>query len=244
MIRETAREHDSIRGGSNGPFDNFFQDLRVIAFDFDGVLFDSREANERFYNHIMEVVDHGPVLPEQMEFIHMHPVKESLRFLLGNGPMHDKAWAYAQEIDYKDFNAELRVEPWLVDMLQAARTRYRTALATNRTISAHEVLAHFHLDQYFDLVVTASDVQHPKPHPEAMKRIQQVFGVTPGQVLYVGDSPVDESFAESAGVYFAAYKNPRLKAHIHLDHFQELYNRILHPNIDRSRPAGGHGNPA
>lgn len=57
--------------------------------------------------------------------------------------MHDKARAYAQEIDYKDFNAELRVEPWLVDMLQAARTRYRTALATNRTISAHEVLAHF-----------------------------------------------------------------------------------------------------
>jgi len=130
-----------------------------------------------------------------------------------------------------------------VDMLWAARTRYRTALATNRTISAHEILAHFRLDQYFDLVVTASDVQHPKPHPEAMERIQQVFGVTPGQVLYVGDSPVDESFAESAGSISPLTKSPSQGSHPS-GPFQELYNRILHPNIDRSPPAGGHGNPA
>jgi len=216
-----------IQDNSNGRSADFFRGLQVVAFDCDGVLFDSREANVRFYNHIMETIGHGSVLPEQREYIHMHPVKESLRFLLGNGPLYDRAWAYSQEIDFKDFNAQLRVEPCLVEVLRAAKAGYRTALATNRTISTHAVLAYFHLDQYFDLVVTASDVQHPKPHPEAMERIQQAFGVTPDRILYVGDSPVDELFAASSGVYFAAYKNPRLKAHLHLTHFRELHRRLL-----------------
>lgn len=207
--------------------DAFPKRFQVVAFDCDGVLFDSKDANIRFYNHIMETIDGPPVRPEQREYIHMHPVKESLQFLLGEGAEYRRALSYSQKIDFKEFNAHLRCEPGLVEVLKLAKSCCRTAMATNRTLSAREVLAHFHLDQYFDLVVSASDVKHPKPHPEQMERIEEVFGVSGEEILYVGDSAVDEAFAAATGVFFVAYKNPKLTAHLHIEHFKELHPLLL-----------------
>lgn len=57
--------------------------LKVIALDCDGVLFDSKEANVHFYNHIMDRIGRSPVRVNQQEYIHMYPVRESLLFLTG-----------------------------------------------------------------------------------------------------------------------------------------------------------------
>jgi phosphoglycolate phosphatase len=204
--------------GEAGPI----KPLKVIVFDCDGVLFDSKDANIRFYSHILEQIGHSPVRPDQHEYIHMHTVSESLRYLLPEDDLFHAAASYCQGIDFRAFNVYLRRQPGLVEVLELAKGSYHTALATNRTVSTHDVLAHFDLAKYFDLVVSASDVSFPKPHPESMQRILKAFGATAEEILYVGDSPVDEALAEATGVYFVAYKNPSLKAHMHVEHFSEL----------------------
>jgi phosphoglycolate phosphatase len=200
--------------------------FQVLVFDCDGVLFDSREANTRFYSHIMQEIGRPPVRPEQQGFIHMYPVRESLHFLLPEEQDFQKAWDYTQTIDFKAFHVFLKPEPGLVDFLESARTTHLIAMATNRTVSTRDILSHFNLEQYFDLVVSASDVRYPKPHPESMERILEAFQVKPHQVLYVGDSQVDEALAASTGVCFVAYKNPALMASFHIIHFSELYPMI------------------
>lgn len=213
---------------------NGFGPFEVIAFDCDGVLFDSKEANVRFYSHIMAHIGNPPVGPEAYEFIHMHPVRESLHFLVGDGPAFDAAWSYAQRIDFEEFNACLHPEPGLVDLLKRTQTYYHTALATNRTVSTRQVLAYFHIEEYFDMVVSAADVAFPKPHPEIMETIMQNFRVSPEQVLYVGDSQVDEGLARATGVFFVAYKNPSLQAHLHISHLREL-QPVLFANDKRAK---------
>ena len=37
------------------------RNLRVIALDCDGVLFDSLEANVHFYNHILKMIGRAPL---------------------------------------------------------------------------------------------------------------------------------------------------------------------------------------
>jgi phosphoglycolate phosphatase len=213
--------------------------LKVVAFDCDGVLFDSKDANIRFYSHIMSYIGYPQVRLDQQEYIHMHPVRESLRFLLADdAEAFEKAWKYCQSIDFRAFNAYLRCEPGLHEILSLASSAYSVALATNRTVSTRDVLTYFNLDGYFDLVVSASDVQFPKPHPETMERISDVFGVTAEQILYVGDSTVDEELAASTGVYFAAYKNLKLKAHFHISHFNELHS-LLECEIARNHNGAG-----
>ncbi len=203
-----------------------FDAIKVVAFDCDGVLFDSKEANVRFYSHVMEHVGHGGVRQEQREYIHMHTVRESLFYLLGSGPQYEKAISYCQTIDFSQFNDYMQCEPGLKEILEFVKKSYRVALATNRTVSTRDILAHFDLDKYFDLVVSASDVRYPKPHPESMERILETFSASSNEVLYVGDSAVDEALAAATGVFFVAYKNSKLRAHLHISHFEELLTAL------------------
>lgn len=208
------------------------QNIKVIALDCDGVLFDSKEANIQFYTHIMAQIGRPPVRPDQHEYIHMHPVRESLLYLIGEDrEAFDRAFLYFQKIDFEPFNGYLSMEPGLIEFLEPAHSLFSTALATNRTISTLQLLDRYDLSKYFDLVVSASDVQFPKPHPEIILRIISTFGVSPGQVLYIGDSKVDEAAALASGVLFAGYKNPLLTADLHINHFQELNS--LFPNSSR-----------
>jgi HAD superfamily hydrolase (TIGR01509 family) len=177
----------------------------------------------------MKIIGRPPVRADQHEFIHMHPVRESLVYLTGGeGEDFDRAFEYFKTIDFGPFNDYLSCEPGLVSFLKLARNHFRTALATNRTVSTLELLRHFNLREYFDLVLCASDVRNPKPHPEMMERIFAAFNVLPQHVLYIGDSRVDEELALSTGIHFVSYKNPSLKAELHINHFQEL-NLILFP---------------
>uniref|UniRef100_A0A832A8R7 phosphoglycolate phosphatase n=1 Tax=Desulfacinum infernum TaxID=35837 RepID=A0A832A8R7_9BACT len=194
----------------------------VVVFDCDGVLFDSREANIRFYNHVMERFGRPPLRTDQVDYIHMHSARESLEYLLGSGPDMEAAWAYCQNLDFRIFNRYLRKEPGLDALLHYLKPRCRIALATNRTVSTRDLLASFHLDDAFDLVVTAADVARPKPHPESMEKILKAFRTVPHHVLFVGDSQVDALLAQETGVVFAAYKNPSLRAHIHVPSFAAL----------------------
>jgi HAD superfamily hydrolase (TIGR01509 family) len=197
--------------------------LKVIALDCDGVLFDSREANVQFYNHIMQAIGGPPVRDDQHEFIHMHPVRESLIYLTGGeGEDFDRASEYFRTIDFGPFNGYLRCEPGLVSFLQLAAKHFRVALATNRTVSTLELLRQFDLRDYFDIVLSASDVCNPKPHPEIMEKILSTFDVQPEHLLYIGDSRVDEELALATGVHFVSYKNASLKAELHIDHFEDL----------------------
>lgn len=205
-------------------------DLKVIALDCDGVLFDSRHANIQFYCHIMKIIGRPPLREEQHEFVHMHPVRESLLYLTeGQEEDFNRAFDYFKTIDFSAFKGYLRCEPGLVTFLELAGKHYRTALATNRTVSTLEILQEFNLRGYFDLVVSASDVSNPKPHPETMEKIFAEFGVLPEHVLYIGDSSVDEALALATGVHFVGYKNRSLRAEMHINHFEEL--NCLFPNV-------------
>lgn len=208
----------------------------VVVFDCDGVLFDSREANIRFYNFVMERFKKPPLRPDQVDYIHMHSARESLEYLLGGGPELEEVWEFCQSLDFRIFNRYLRKEPGLDDLLRYLKPRCRVALATNRTVSTRDLLASFHLDHAFDLVVTAADVAYPKPHPESMQKILKTFGALPDQVLFVGDSQVDALLAQDTGVVFAAYKNPSLAARIHVLSFAEL-QAVLALSLDGTSQA-------
>jgi phosphoglycolate phosphatase len=201
--------------------------IKVVVFDCDGVLLDSREANFQFYNHILSRFGREGLRPDQQDYVHMHSAQESLRYLLGDAALFEAAWSYCQTMDFRQFNSYLRTEPGLVPFLRALKPAYHIALATNRTVSTREVLSHFLLDQYFDFLVTAADVAFPKPHPESMERILANFAVRPREVLYIGDSQVDAALALATDVVFVAYKNPLLQAHLHIDRFEQLYPVLL-----------------
>ena len=195
---------------------------KVVAFDCDGVMFDSREANRAYYDHLLERFHLPAMTPDQLALAHMHTVDEVLLHLIPDASKRETVNAYRRQIGYQPFLKFMRMEPDLVPLLERLRPRYRTAVATNRTDTMARVLDENRIGHLFDLVVCALDVRFPKPHPDALNRVVDHFSVTPAQVIYVGDSHVDESAASSAGVPFVAFRNPALTADHHIDHLSEV----------------------
>jgi len=196
--------------------------FQVIIYDCDGVLIDSRESNRVFYNHILGRYGLPPLTEAQLDVVHVSTARDAIDFLFQGHPGREEAQAYQQTINNAPFLPLIRLEPNIREVLIRLRSRYRTAIATNRGKSLPLVLRNLDLETLFDLTISAYDVSRPKPHPEGLQRILTHFRLEPAAALYIGDSALDREVAAAAGVPFAAYKNPGLQAHYHLEDHLDL----------------------
>ena len=203
------------------------QSYKVIVFDCDGVMFDTAAANRAYYNTLLGRLGLPAMTDEQFAYAHAHTVDEVIAFLCGHADLVEQAHERRKTMSYLPFVKEMTMEPHLVPLLKKLRPSYRTALATHRTDTMERVLLEHGLEPYFDYVVCAGDVTHPKPHPEGLEKIAGHFGIKTPQLFYIGDSDVDEIAARNAGAVFAAYRNQSLKAAYHIKSLAELETILL-----------------
>lgn len=197
--------------------------LKVVVFDCDGVLFDSREANRRYYNHLLVRFGHPPMDGQELEYVHTHNAALSTAHIFRRYPADlEAAETYRRRVDYTPYLRYMRMEPGLVEFLEGIRGHLKTAISTNRTTTMPAVMERSGLSPYFDLVVTALDVRNPKPHPEALRRILRHFGLSAREGVFIGDSEVDRQHAASVGMPMIAFKNPGLDAEYHAESFEEV----------------------
>ena len=196
--------------------------IKAVIYYFDGVIVDSREANEAYYNRLLKHFGLPAVQPEQLQMIYTRTSREVIEVLFGDLSLAKAAQALEKTMDNDDITPMIKVEPHIKATLQVLRNRYRTAIATNRGKSLPLVLEFNNLTGYFDLTVSSRQVQHPKPHPECLEIILQKFSLVPDQVVYIGDAEIDARLAAAAGVPFIAYKNPSLSAWAHLSDHREI----------------------
>lgn len=198
-------------------------EIKLVIFDCDGVMFDSREANRAYYNHLRVHFGHPPMDEEELEYVHMQYVAESVRFLFRDYPAELAAVErYRRQLDYTPFLQYMRMEPDLPAFLDWLKPRCQTAISTNRTSTLSLVLARHKLQGRFDQVVTARDVANPKPHPEALEKILGHLGQPASAAIYIGDSQVDREHTAAVGVPLIAFKNPALAAEYHVESFMEI----------------------
>lgn len=196
--------------------------IKVVAFDCDGVLFDSEDANTAYYNQILQRFGRPPMTPEQVSYAHMHAADQVMAHLFPDRQLLKKANAVRGEVGYFPFIKYMRMEPHLKEVLALLRPKYKTAIATNRTNTMPHVLREHGLEGQFDHVVTALNVSRPKPDPEMLLNILDFFHIGPEEAVYVGDSELDEQAAAAAGIPLISYKNSKLRAAHHIGSFKGL----------------------
>ena len=198
------------------------KNIKVVAFDCDGVLFDTEEANRAYYDHLLKHFGRLTMTPEQFAYAHQHTLNESIAYLFEDQEAIAAVYAYRQTMDYSAYLKLLKVEPDLVPLLTKIRAKLKTAIATNRSDTMNRLLAEFALTEYFDLVVTSFDIRRPKPYPDALLKILDHFGIQAHQALYVGDSQVDAEAARAAKIPFVAFRNETLLTEYHIESLKEL----------------------
>lgn len=196
--------------------------IQAVVFDCDGVMFDTVRANQAYYNQILNHFGIPDMTPEQFNYANMHTSDNVLAFFFQDQEMLEAAHAYRKSMNYFPLLKFIVMEPYLKPLLKKIRPEYKIAIATNRTDTIGRVLKEFDLDRYFDLVVCAQDVEHPKPHPDQLIKILNHFKIGPREAIYVGDSELDELAAKAAGIPLIAYNNQALSADFHIKSLKEI----------------------
>lgn len=198
--------------------------LKLIVFDCDGVLFDSRKANRIYYNDLLSAFDHPPMDDQELDFVHSHNVTDSVSHIFQKHPAADLEAVHRHRLSqsYTPYLAHMVMEPDLIDFLDSVKAHYHLAISTNRTTTMKPLLETYGLTDYFELVVTPMDVESPKPAPDALLKIFSHFNCRPEETIFIGDSEVDQKHTENANVDLIAFKNKQLQARYYVERFMQI----------------------
>ena len=199
---------------------------RLVIFDCDGTLVDSSLSNRMFYNSIKAALGLPPMDPEEEAFSFVQTIPRSIRRIIPPELM-GKALEAATAVDWDKLAGHTRLQEGVAGFIDfLCRADVFRAVNTNGGGEVRLVLDKTGVGDRFDLIVSADDVERPKPHPEGVLFILNKLQVRPAEAVYIGDSAVDQQTAMAAGVVFWAYEHPELEADFHFDDYRELKDSL------------------
>lgn len=173
----------------------------VILFDLDGTLIDSTEAIlDSFRSSFAQLGGDYPG-EEAVKALVGHPLTEMYRQY---GVPGDRIEEYvaAYKAHYRQIHTRKTVLlPGAKEAIVLAATFARLGIVTTKTGKySRELLEHFGVMEYFDVLIGSEDVTRHKPHPEPLLRALERMGAERAHAWMVGDTCLDIGAARSAGV--------------------------------------------
>ena len=198
--------------------------LKLIVFDCDGVMFDSKKANCMYYNHLLEHFGLAQMSGDEEDYVHMSNVADSVKHIFRHytSPTLEEVHAFQKLCEYAPFLEYMEIETDLIQFLEITKNDFHLAISTNRTNTMIPLLNSYNLQSYFGKVVTAATAKRPKPAPDGLLEILCHFNCEPEEAIFIGDSVVDEEHARSCKVPLIAFKSPTLQANYHVQSFMDI----------------------
>ncbi len=197
--------------------------LKLVIFDCDGVMFDSKDANRKYYNHLLDKFGRRLMDEQDEDYVHSHNVIESVSRIFRDYPRDiEEVHQYRLTVDYTPFLKYMLIEPDLKEFLRILKPKFYTAISTNRSTTMPSVMKMHDLGPYFDIVVTSLDVEQPKPHVEALVKILDHFQLSADEAVYIGDSMVDREHTAGVNMRLISFRNPELPAEYHVSRFLDI----------------------
>ena len=177
--------------------------MKLIAWDFDGTLVDSRPLIEAGMAHALDALGQPrSVMYEWLKYVGL-PVEAGIRNTfdpLGlDGAAVLQAYRSFGHVEHEHMLHPFEGIPELLEELRARGQRMGVA-TSKRTVPLLRQMARFGWESLFDPIITPDDVTHGKPHPETLELMQTRTGLGPEDLLMVGDTPFDLDMAKAAGV--------------------------------------------
>jgi phosphoglycolate phosphatase len=198
---------------------NRSQRFDLLAFDWDGTLFDSTALIVRCIQNACS--DVGAPAPSDADAAYVIGLglADALRHVApGLTPDQYPALGNRYRHHYFASQHELSLFPGTVDMLRALKARrHWLAVATGKgRRGLDEALAHAELQGVFDGSRTADETAS-KPDPMMLMQLMEQFGVAAERTLMIGDTTHDLQLAKNAGapsvaVSFGAHDHEAFEA--------------------------------
>ena len=175
---------------------------KIILFDLDGTLIDSTEAIlESFAKAYAKCGGEVPV-DESIKSLVGLPL-ELMFVKLGVDEAKVMEYVTAYKEHYRTIHTQKTVLlPHVEEALKLAHECARLGVVTTKTGQySRELLEHFGIMKYFDVLIGSEDVTNLKPHPEPIFKALDTLNYTNETIIYmIGDTISDLLAAKEAQI--------------------------------------------
>jgi len=175
--------------------------VEAVLWDLDGTITNSMPLIYAVYQHLDRTLMHREVSQDEIR-VRFGPPDEVVIKTTFPPELATEAWAEFQRHYSLWHNRYATVFEGVQEVLEAVqRAGLAQVLVTAKgQWASHFSLQHEGLLDYFDFVVTGTDVKHYKPHPESLLVALARLRVEASRAVYIGDSRGDILAARAAGI--------------------------------------------
>lgn len=180
-------------------------DKKLILFDFDGTLCDTRESIVKTYHMVIDKLGLEDKDDDLLASTIGTPLVKAYPQLFPEMTPEEAANAVVVHRSFWDTRQDIlqpKLFPGVAETLEelSRRGHLMTIASARRKDTLKHYLNIFGVSQYFDFVLGVEDVVNAKPDPEAVLVTLKHYGCDASEAFMVGDMPVDILMASGAGV--------------------------------------------
>jgi phosphoglycolate phosphatase len=173
----------------------------LIIFDMDGTLIDSGDVITNTINFVRghlglkEIEKH--LMLEQLN----NPDINSSEYFYGTSEFTSQQTELFTEYYNENCVKDIKLYDGIEELLNSLQKDFQLTIATNASRDfAVKMVEHLGIDKYFDIVIGASCVDKPKPHPDMVLKTLNDLQVHHHKSILIGDSLKDIRAAQAANV--------------------------------------------
>jgi len=174
-----------------------------VIFDIDGTLTSTNELIFSTFNHITQKYLNKTMTDEEIIALFGPTEDKIIEDLFGERAEEVKKEYYSF---YTNNHAMADIYPGIKELLKFIKEKkVLLSIYTGKGREASVItLKKLKIYDYFDLIITGSDVKVHKPSPEGIEIFLEKYSLDKQRVLMVGDAPADIKAARAAGVEIAS----------------------------------------
>ncbi|MDR1658110.1 MAG: HAD hydrolase-like protein [Deltaproteobacteria bacterium] len=173
-------------------------ETKAVLLDFDMTLVDSSYAIVKAHNLFAEDLGLRKITRDELLSSIGQTLEASWDDFWGH---HEPEWSQIYQTKYQKVEtSNFQLFSDTISTLKTIRAAgLKTAVVTNRWL-AGQAVDQCGLNGFFDAVVGAEEVEHPKPNAEPILKALELLEIARPQAVYAGDSDIDMKTAVASGV--------------------------------------------
>jgi len=174
----------------------------IILFDLDGTLIDSTEAILESFHHSLRTHGAKIAVSDTMITSQIGHTLETMFAAVGIDLEYIDAHIATYKLYYREISRQKTILlPYALDAVREAAKFAHLGIVTTKTgLYSRELMEHFGMMEYFEVLIGREHVENPKPHPEPIFKALEQMGGTNSSVWMIGDTRLDVEASNRAGI--------------------------------------------